>query len=232
MTTAIAILAAVLAWAVIARWIMDNPRNDPRLGWSYRAVQAYARLFHRVRVIGKEHIPPRGCGPLVVVCNHTAGVDPALVQSACTFEIRWMMAKDMMLPRYQPFWEWMRIIGVDRYSKRDTASAREAIRHLEEGGVLGVFPEGGIEKPRKVLRPFMAGVGLIVAKTAAPVMPVFIDETPNTQTAWGSLFIPSRSKIVVGPPMRFETGARPEAIAKAIQDWFTRTSGWPTGAAE
>ena len=45
-------------------------------------------------------------GPLVVVGNHTAGIDPLLVQSACIFEIRWLMLSEMMVggPTLQALW--------------------------------------------------------------------------------------------------------------------------------
>lgn len=222
---------ALLSWALLCRWLLDNPRGDVPLGLAFHTVRFYSFWFHRLRIRGVENVPNRKCGPLIVVCNHTAGVDPALVQAACPFEVRWMMAKDMMLPRYQWLWDWVRVIGVDRTTKRDTASAREAIRHLEALGVVGVFPEGGIESPPRTLRPFMAGVGLLVAKTDSPVMPVFIEGTPNTPRAWGSLWIRSHARLTIGPPMYFAQGAKADAIAAEIQHWFERTSGWPVAPA-
>ena len=40
-------------------------------------------------------------------------------------------------------------IPVDRFA-RDTASVRAALRHLKEGRILGVFPEGRIERTREL----------------------------------------------------------------------------------
>ena len=200
------------------------------MGFAAMIVRIYAVWFHRLRVFGRGNLPRPSSGPLIVVCNHTAGVDPALVAAVCPFEVRWMMAKDMMLPRYQWLWEWLRVIGVDRASKRDTASAREAIRHLESGGVIGVFPEGGIENPPRVLRPFMAGVGLLAIKTGAPVLPIFIDGTPVTPRAWGSLWVRSHSRLTFGPLMRFPRETAPGQVAAEVQRWFQNTSGWPVKA--
>jgi 1-acyl-sn-glycerol-3-phosphate acyltransferase len=190
-------------------------------------MQAYVRLVHRVQYEGLPFLP-RGvsAGPLVVVCNHTAGIDPLLVQAACEFEVRWMMANDMRLPRFEPFWQLARAIGVDRQG-RDTTSAREAIRHLKAGGVIGVFPEGGIERPPETLRPFFSGVGLIVARSGAPVLPVWIRGTPQVDRAWESLWTPSHARVTFGPLMRPGPGEGPAEITQSVRAWFREVSGWP-----
>ncbi len=230
-STILIVITALFAWAFLARALLDNPRGCVVMGAAYWLVRLYARVVHRLRVEGRENIPPRDCGPLIVVSNHTAGVDPALIAAACPFEVRWMMAKDMMLPRYSWFWEWMRVIGVDRSGRHDMTSAREALRHLSASGVVGVFPEGGIENPPGVLRPFVAGVGLLAAKSGAPVLPILIEGTPFSPRAWGSLWMCSRSRLTVGPMMHFESSERPDAITSKIQDWYSRVSGWKVSQA-
>jgi 1-acyl-sn-glycerol-3-phosphate acyltransferase len=227
------ILLCLFALAFFARWVMDNPRQEATLGLIYRFVQIYARVYHRLEIVGREHIPrDMDPGPLVVVCNHTAGLDPLLVQAACPFEIRWMMATDMAVPRYEWFWQWAGIISVDRTGK-DAVGAREAVRHVKEHGVLGVFPEGALERPRRHILPFHAGAGLIIARTKAPVMPVIIEGTPNADVPWKSLWIPSRSKITIGPILNFERGDSAKApgaaeVAQRLHDWFVEATGWPT----
>lgn len=119
----------------------------------------YVRRVHRLRVLGAEHIPDgRHAGPLLIVANHTAGVDPLLVQSACPFFVRWMMADDMQINGLNWFWRWVQVIGVDR-NGREIAAAREAIRHLQDRGVIGIFPEGTLERPARHILPFLPGSG-------------------------------------------------------------------------
>src|SRR5690606_15597843 len=110
-------------------------------------------------------------GPLIVVANHTAGVDPILTSAACPFQIRWIMAQDMRLPWLNWFWRWQRVIFVSR-TGRDRGSVREALAHLKDGGVIGIFPEGGLERPPRQILPFRRGVGLLIAKAGVPVLPV------------------------------------------------------------
>lgn len=221
----IAVLAWI-AWAAVSAWVLDNPRGDPVTGLLWRLLRVYARTVHRMRVEGAEHVPPREApGPLVVVCNHTAGVDPLLVLAAVDFDIRWMMGLDMMLPRFRKFWEWAGIIGVSRGGREGTG-AREALRHLARGGVLGVFPEGRIERPAGTLLPFHPGVGYLISRTGARVLPVLIRGTPDHRLAWGSLWMTSHAVVRFGSVRQFERGARPEEIVEALRGWFKAESGW------
>jgi 1-acyl-sn-glycerol-3-phosphate acyltransferase len=229
------LIAIVFALALFARWVLDTPREDPLIGLAYRAIQIYSRRYHRLQVVGREHIPlARYPGSLVVVCNHTGGVDPLLVQSVCPFEIRWMMATDMMVERYEWFWRWAGIISVDR-TGRDSAGTKEAIRHVKAGGVLGVFPEGAIERPTRHVLPFHPGVGLIIARTGAPVLPVIVEGTPFPEgaNAWTSLYRRGHARLTFGPVMELGSAreaqrAAPDQIAERLQAWYLEATGWPT----
>lgn len=216
---------ALLGW--LSDWLIRTPRGDMDSGAVFRAFQIYSRLVHRLRVDGREHIPaapgPRG---LIVVANHTAGVDPVLVQASLPFEVRWMMARDMQFAGLDWLWELGRVIAVDR-SGRDSRSAREAMRHLESSGVIGIFPEGRIERPAKLLRPFMPGIGLIVKRTGAPVLPIIIEGTPQTGPAWGSLFRSSRASLRVLPVVDYAaSGMSAEEIARDLEARYASWTGW------
>lgn len=227
---AILVFGILLAWAFISAKVMDNPRGEVDIGIAWRLSQLYARLVHHLRIDGAEHRPgTRQPGPLIIVANHSAGVDPILLQAACPFEIRWMMAADMRLPLFEWFWTFVRIISVERQG-REVAAAREAIRHVKAGGVLGIFPEGGIERPAGTLLPFIPGVGFIIAKTGAPVLPAIIEGTPDVEPAWASLWRPSRSSIRFLPPIHYHDRMHPEEIARDLHRRFEEATGWETRA--
>ena len=235
------LIAAWLALVLFARWVLDNPRRVPgraidedviAAGLAYRAMQVLSVVVHRMRIEGRERLKlGRFPGPLVVVANHTAGVDPLLIQAACEFEIRWMMARDMMKPNGDALWKMGRMIPVDRFG-RDTTSVRIALRHLKDGGVIGVFPEGYIERPSRVLKPFLPGVGLIVAKSGAPVLPIVIDGTPEDVSASGSVLRASRSRLRVLELVRYGPDMDALAITRDLEERFARETGWErsTGA--
>lgn len=219
-----------IAFAFVCRALMNNPVGDIPTGMLYFAVRAYVRLRHHLHVSGRENIPaaragarldtgkPGSRGPLVIVANHTAGMDPVLIQAPCQFHIRWMMGRDMFVKQLDWLWEWQRAIPVSRVwldgdrpeqrpgaasQRADGQSALEAIRHLRAGGVLGVFPEGRIGDREGELLPFLPGVGVIVKKTGAAVLPVVISGTPRGGTAFGSLLRSSRARVRFLPVMEF-----------------------------
>jgi 1-acyl-sn-glycerol-3-phosphate acyltransferase len=226
-------VAAIFAWAAFCRWLDSAPRpGDPMAGLLYRVMQLYAKVYHHLQVTGAEHIPSaRDPGPLIIVVNHTAGVDPVLVQSAFRFEVRWVMANDMQLSKFDWFWQWGRVISVDR-GGGDVAGTREAIRHLQAGGVLGIFPEGGIERPPRQIRPFLAGVGLLIKKTKARVLPLIIDGTPTVDPAWASLKHSSHSRVTIKPMLDYsKSGMKAADIADDLRRRYLEWTGWPANDA-
>ena len=222
------VLVVLVAAGFFARAVVDNPRDDPNIGFLAMVVRVYLRLVHRVRYEGLENIPEgRSPGRLVVVCNHTAGIDPMLVHAVVPFDIRWMMASDMRVPVLEPFWKWMRLIDVDRFHS-DARSALEALRAIRRGEVLGIFPEGGLERPPRRLLPFMPGVGMLVKKTGARVLPVVIDGTPQVDPAFASLWHTSRAHVRFMPVIDYShSGMGSEEIAHDLQRRYAAWTGWP-----
>jgi len=220
------IALAAVAWATACSRLFRNPRHDPAYGLTITFARLYARVFHQLRISGLEHVPTdMHTGPLLIVANHTAGIDPILVQSACPFHVRWMMANDMMLTSIDWFWKWVGVISVNREG-RDTTSVREAIRALQGNEVVGIFPEGGLERPARQIRPFHPGVGLIIAKTKSPVLAVIIEGTPQINPAWASLRVPSRSRITFKPMIWYEKKMGAAEIAADLRDRFHEWTGW------
>ncbi len=231
MTVVLALILMIwLVWVLVAHWVVSlSTRADIETGLALGAARLYARLFHGLRIEGSEHLPSKAdAGPLVVVCNHTSGIDPILIQAICRFEVRWIMAKDMRLRWLEDFWQWGGIIFVDRKNP-STAPVRQALSHLRCGGVLGLFPEGHIARPRQTLQPFHSGVGAFVRQTGARVLPIVIDGTPgSSRSAWVSLFLPSRSRVRIYPPIEYEKRQSPAEIAEDLHGRFAEWTGWPT----
>lgn len=244
---AVAWAAVMIGIAILSRHTLRRvPEEGDRTALAAAGllwlIRVYTRFWHRLDAYGMDSIPdldqhsdasgrPLGGGrPAIIVANHTAGIDPLLIQAAIGFEPRWMMAADMRAKILEPLWLYARIIFVDR-SKRDSASLREAMRHLKAGGVLGVFIEGHIAKPPRHLLPFKEGAGLLIRKTGALVIPVVVDGTPEAESAWGSIFQRSRSKVRFLPPVDYTQGElaelSPAEITADLRGRFQRATGWP-----
>lgn len=218
---------ALLGHLVVAPLLRRGPDRDAISGLVWHADRLFVRLRHRVTFEGFEALRDDvDAGPLVVVSNHTGSVDPFVVQAGCRFKIRWMMARELMFPALDTFWKLQGIIAVTRDGS-DRASAREAIRHVRGGGVVGIFPEGGIVTPPRRVWPFYPGVGLIVARTKAPVLLVWVSGTPDTNELLPSLIGPSRARVRYVDLIRFDASAHAAEISATLRERLAAASGWP-----
>lgn len=219
-----------LMWAVAcAQIVKHQPRakpdlqEGPVLGIAYFFVRAYVAIMHRARATGVAHVPTkRDAGPLIVVSNHTAGLDPMLIQAFCPFEITWMMGRDMMMPRFDPIWNFLSIIPVEREGTgkagRDMAALRRAVRTLKAGGIVGIFPEGHI--PAGGIGEFSQGVGMLAQLSGAPVLVVRISGTPRAERAWKSLLRRSHSRVEFLGMMSFEAKEKAEVVTARVRAMY------------
>jgi 1-acyl-sn-glycerol-3-phosphate acyltransferase len=76
-----------------------------------------------------------------------------------------------------------------------------AIRIVSEGGFVGMFPEGRINRTEDLLLPGRPGAVLIAIKGRVPILPCYIDGAPYGGTAWSPLFMPARVTVRFGEPM-------------------------------
>jgi len=224
---AILVVVALPLFGWVGRAIFGNPRGDFESGFAFLAGRVYVGAMHALRIRGRKRIPGAGgCGPLIVACNHTAGVDPILVQAACPFFIRWVMAQDMREARLEWFWRWWEVIFVDR-ATRDSSGMRVALRHLASGGVIGIFPEGALERPPRQVLPFMPGIGMLVRKSGARVLTVTIEGTPQVDPAWSSLWRASRSVVHFREVVDYADSPLSSAeIAEDLRRRFLNYTGW------
>jgi 1-acyl-sn-glycerol-3-phosphate acyltransferase len=157
--------------------------------------RCYARIYHRLEVRSPCRLPRQG--PAILVCNHTTALDPVLIQSVCPRLIRWMMAKEYF-DRKSLRWlfDVVGVILVER-SGRDMAATRHAMRALEAGQVLGVFPEGRIETSTQLL-PFQSGIGLLALKSGASVYPAYLDGNQRGRDMLEVFFARNEASIAFG----------------------------------
>lgn len=215
----------MIAVGAVVRRLATDP-DDPRTGLTRLGLLLYARVLHGMRVERAAGSDVRH-GPLIVVANHTAGVDPLLIQAACPVFIRWIMASDMRWRALDPLWSFGKVIFVDRH-EGGGPGLRETIRALRGGEVVGIFPEGGIERPRQAILPFREGVGVLIRRSGAPVLPIVIDGTPESPTAKASLWTPSRARLRIMAPIDYgATGLSASEITRALRARYLEWTGWP-----
>jgi len=195
-----AALAAVSIFALL-RYAMSGPTGNGVLNLLWRFARLWTEALHRVQVKGRHRVPHEG--PVLLVSNHTAGLDPMLIQARQPRMVTWLMDKEFRLWRLNVLWKRYPPILVDR-EKADPAAARAAIEQLKDGGIVGIFPEAGLNRERDGLLEFRAGVGLIARRGGATVVPVFVCGTPNCYHALSSYFTPSHAKVTFGEPFHID----------------------------
>jgi len=129
------------------------------------------RLWFGFRVDGREHEP--ATGPVVIVSNHLSDLDPLIVGSAVKRRVGFMAKQELFeVPGVR--W-WVSACGAFpvRRGEPDRQALRTAMRLLEGGGVLVMFPEGTRGTTRE-LRPPEPGAALLALRTGATVLPVAV----------------------------------------------------------
>ncbi len=125
---------------------------------------------------GTEHVPRTGGA--VMAINHTGFLDFAIAGEAALPARRLVrfMAKDEIFrhPVAGPLMRGMKHIPVDR--EAGAASLVAAVRALQDGEIVGVFPEATMS-PSWELLPFKQGTVRMAVEAGAPILPTIV---------WGS----------------------------------------------
>jgi 1-acyl-sn-glycerol-3-phosphate acyltransferase len=198
------------------------------LWWS--CVRLVFRVWNRMTVHDRDNLPARP--PLVLIANHASHLDALVLASL--LPLSW---RDQLFPlaAKDVFFETLPVAGfaaavlnalpVWRTTARGHGLADLRQRLVTEPCVYILFPEGKRTRDG-TMAPFKPGIGMLVAGTAVPVVPCYVDGTfavlpPN---AW--LLRPRRITVRLGKSLTFEgyaderagwTGVA-DALEKAVRD--------------
>jgi 1-acyl-sn-glycerol-3-phosphate acyltransferase len=144
-------------------------------------------IMYRFKVTGEENLPDEG--GLVLVCNHVSFVDWLIVAAGIRRPIRFVMwFTYYQLPVVRFLFRDAGAIPISNSHIRPKITERAFVKIkevLEEGEVLGIFPEGKISKNGQMVT-FRPGIEKIIAETPVSVVPMAL------KGLWGSNF--SRKK--------------------------------------
>ncbi len=173
-----------------------HPRLYPLIHALVGGVVAYGG---GVQVGGLEHLPR---GAVVVAGTHALALDPFVIGYAIPprrHRLQFMAKREAFT------WRWVgpHLIGpvlratgafpVDR-SGRDPRALRQALRVLERGGMVGIFPQGTRRGPG-----LHGGAALLAVKSGAPLVPVRVW---HTRPPWLPRGLPGgRWQVRFGPPL-------------------------------
>lgn len=171
------------------------------------------RPFWKIRLHGAEHVP--ATGPVILAGNHNNFIDGPLLVGLSPRPVHFMVKQEMFHGTLGRALRWLGQISVDREST-DRAAIQAALGALEQGGVIGVFPEGTRSADEFVT--MHNGLAYFALRSGAPVVPVACLGTDERGTSAGSMpRLRARLDVVFGPPVELGRGTGRTAVTAASE---------------
>jgi long-chain acyl-CoA synthetase len=222
-------------------WAQGWPTTWARLIIHYLLLRPAIFLLGWPHITGRENL----CGlrgPVLVVCNHIDEVDVGFVQTALPARFRHRLATAAggealealrtsppgrrLLRRAYDRMKWtLGVSLLNLFPLPREAGFRESFafagESVDRGYSILVFPEGRHTTDGRI-HPFHAGVGLLANNLAIPIVPMRIDGLFELKKAKKKFARPGKTKVKIGPPLRFPRDSAPGWIAgelqKAVED--------------
>jgi len=178
-----------------------------------------ARVYFDLSVTGRDNMPVKG--PVVVAANHFSHLDPPLIITNLDRYARFL-AVDDLYGRSKAFdlaLDFFKAIPLDRdgYPIR---AMREAIGHLDDGEVVGLFPEGrrveswGGDEPKR-------GAAWLAWMTGAPLIPIAIHGTRHSLSPGEKGFHRTAVHIWIDEPIWwYDYVNRVDPLGEMMDDWY------------
>ncbi|QDT92448.1 lysophospholipid acyltransferase family protein [Gimesia algae] len=204
-------------------------------GWRawilFAITRVYAPGLWRVRRNRRCPFPGDSAG--IVIANHRSPTDPIILwynshlgnpqkKMRC---ISFLMAREYYELPGLVGWisRAMHSIPVDR-NGQDVVPVREALRRLKEGGLIGVFPEGGIQESRPIADA-NSGIAFLALRSKAPVYPVYINNSPRGKNMIEPFYTRSDTSLIYGEPIDL-SDYHDKRLTREVLDEVTTLMMW------
>lgn len=210
--------------------------------WMYRALQLFLRFltsvfFRQIDVVGEEHVPAEGQGPVLFAGNHPNSLlDPALIVAHGGRVVRFA-AKDVLFRSraLRFFLDGLGAVPVARKMDHggdgaavDNAGMFEALfKVLVDGGAVGIFPEG-ISHDEASLQRLKTGAARIALGVVArhPELPLRIVPCGlnymRPKRFRSRVLLQFGAPLTVGPERLAAYAADPQGAARALTEDIDR----------
>jgi len=187
--------------------------STPVLDLFRPSVHALSRLYFGLDLRGIGNIPPSG--PVLITPNHQTYADPPLVTLPIRRPVYYMTwSRLFAIPLFGWLIRQLRAFPVD-IDSADPGAMREAIRLLQDGAAVMIFPEAGRSLDGRVGR-FKTGAFRLAVSVGVPILPVTI---VGGHEAWppGRL-LPRRARMTITyhPLERPDPSLEPREAARQL----------------
>jgi 1-acyl-sn-glycerol-3-phosphate acyltransferase len=173
---------------------------NPYYWLGYHLSRLVAKILFRFRIVHRKRMIQTG--PVILAMNHESYLDPPLAGNACDRAIYFLM-KRSLLDVWGLGWllRKLNVIPVDQEGM-DRSALKAVIRVLKAGEGVLIFPEGSRTLDGNLQAP-LPGLGLIIARTLAPVVPMRIFGAHEALPRGGRRLRLTPITVVVGQPIYF-----------------------------
>jgi 1-acyl-sn-glycerol-3-phosphate acyltransferase len=166
----------------------------------YHLSKFLARTFFDFRVIHRDRIIEEGGA--ILAMNHQSYLDPPLAGIACRREIHFLARKSLLQwPLLGSVFPKVNVIPVNQ-ERADMSALKAVVKLVRAGDCTVIFPEGSRTPDGRIL-PAQPGLGLVIAKTLAPVVPMRIFGAREAFPRAGTPRLFTTITLVVGEPIWF-----------------------------
>jgi 1-acyl-sn-glycerol-3-phosphate acyltransferase len=166
----------------------------------YTLSKITARLFFSLRVVHPDRLIEEG--PVILASNHQSYFDPPLVGICSRRDVYYLARKTLLnVPLLGKLLPRINVIPVDR-DGNDMSALKKIIRLVRDGNGVVLFPEG-TRSPDGRLQKGKQGIGLIIAKSRAPVQPIRVFGAHEAFPKGSGKITAVPITVVVGEPIRF-----------------------------
>jgi len=157
-------------------------------------VNLYFTIFYRVELINKENVPERGAA--LLCSNHVGAMDMFFIGYKIKRLVHYMAKSELFrIPVIGAIIRWLGAFPVNR-GKGDVGAMKTVFRLLDEGKIVGIFPEGTRTRGKiDVNRKIKPGIALMAIKSDVPIIPVAIK---------GSYKLFGKVKVIFGQPFKLD----------------------------
>jgi 1-acyl-sn-glycerol-3-phosphate acyltransferase len=181
--------------------VTGAPASRASLGWWHvarGAVELFCRVYFRVEIKGRQHLPPSG--PYVIAPVHRSNVDTLLTGCLTRRRIRFM-GKDSLW-KYR--WSGAFFSSLGGFPVHRGTPDREALRRSEEalrgGEPVVLFPEG-TRQSGPTVQPLFEGAAFVAARAGVAIVPVGIGGSEWAMPRGKKGIRPVKVVMVVGTPI-------------------------------
>ncbi|MFF2407820.1 lysophospholipid acyltransferase family protein [Streptomyces sp. NPDC058092] len=169
------------------------------------------------RVLGAWRVP--ASGPVILAVNHSHNIDGPMLMGTAPRPVHFLIKKEAFVGPLDPFLRGIGQLKVDR-TTADRTAITDALGVLENGGVLGIFPEG--TRGEGDFASLRAGLAYFAVRSGAPIVPVAVLGSTERRGRLVSALPPLRSRVDVVFGDAFEAGESGRRTRKALDEATVR----------